>query len=76
MKKTSNSKYEMDMVNGPLLGKIIIYALPLVASGILQIAFNAVDLIVVGQYAGSNALAAVGSTSSLINLMINFLIYL
>ena len=74
MKKTSNSKYEVDMVNGPLLGKIIIYALPLVASGILQIAFNAVDLIVVGRYAGSNALAAVGSTSSLINLMINLFI--
>ena len=62
------------MVNGPLLGKIIVYALPLMASGILQLTFNAVDLVIVGQYAGSNALAAVGSTSSLINLMVNLFI--
>lgn len=74
MKKTSVSKYEVDMVNGPLLGKIIMYALPLMASGILQLAFNAVDLIIVGQYAGSNALASVGSTSSLVSLMINLFI--
>ncbi len=68
------AKYEIDMINGPLLGKIIIYALPLMASGILQLAFNAVDLIVIGQYEGGNALAAVGSTSSLINLMVNLFI--
>lgn len=68
------AKYEIDMVNGPLLGKIIVYALPLMASGILQLAFNAVDLIIVGQFAGGNALAAVGSTSSLINLMVNLFI--
>lgn len=74
MSKTLSSKYEVDMINGPLLGKIIIYALPLMVSGILQLTFNAVDLIVVGQFAGSNALAAVGSTSSLINLMINLFI--
>ena len=74
MGKSKQSKYEVDMINGPLLGKIIIYALPLMASGILQLTFNAVDLIIVGQYAGSNALAAVGSTSSLINLMINLFI--
>lgn len=74
MDKAKKSKYEVDMINGPLLGKIIIYALPLMASGILQLTFNAVDLIIVGRYAGSNALAAVGSTSSLINLMINLFI--
>ena len=74
MRKSANTKYEIDMVNGPLLGKIIVYALPLMASGILQLTFNAVDLIIVGQYAGSNALAAVGSTSSLINLMVNLFI--
>lgn len=74
MEKQKRKTYEIDMINGPLLGKIILYALPLMASGILQLAFNAVDLIVVGQYAGSNALAAVGSTSSLINLMINLFI--
>lgn len=74
MRRTNNSKYEIDMLNGPLFGKIVVYALPLMASGILQLAFNAVDLIIVGRYAGSNALAAVGSTSSLINLMINLFI--
>lgn len=67
-------KYEIDMINGPLVGKIIIYAFPLMLSGMLQLAFNAVDLIMVGQFAGSNALAAVGSTSSLINLMVNLFI--
>ncbi len=71
--RTSRS-YEMDMCNGPLLGKILIYALPLMISGILQLTFNAVDLIVVGRFAGSGALSSVGSTSSLINLMLNLFI--
>ena len=74
MNRAKSQKYEIDMINGPLLGKIVIYALPLMASGMLQLAFNAVDLIVVGRFSGSNALAAVGSTSSLINLMINLFI--
>ena len=71
MNKTGSRKYEVDMINGPLLGKIIVYAIPIVLSGILQITFNAVDLIVVGQYTGSNAMAAVGSTGSLVNLLVN-----
>ncbi len=74
MSNVKKAKYEIDMVNGPLFGKIIIYALPLMISGILQLTFNAVDLIIIGQYEGGNALAAVGSTSSLINLMINLFI--
>ncbi len=61
----------MDMCNGPLLKKIIIFALPLMLSGFLQLFFNAADMVVAGQYAGSNALGAVGSTSSLINLIVN-----
>ncbi len=64
-------KYEMDMVNGPLFGKIIVFTLPLIAAGILQLLFNAADMVVAGRYAGSNALGAVGSTSALINLIIN-----
>lgn len=64
-------KYEVDMCNGPLLGKILIYTLPLMAAGILQLLFNAADMVVVGRYAGSNALGAVGATSSLINLLVN-----
>lgn len=71
MKKKS---YEIDMCNGPLLGKILMFSVPLMLSGILQLLFNAADIIVVGQYAGSTALAAVGSTSSLINLLINVFI--
>ena len=68
------NKYEMDMCNGPLLGKIIIYYIPLMLSGILQLLFNAADIVVVGQFAGDEALAAVGSTSSLINLLVNVFI--
>ena len=64
-------KYEMDMCNGPLFSKIIIYTIPLILSGILQLLFNAADMVVAGRYAGSDALAAVGSTSSLINLLVN-----
>ena len=67
-------KYEMDMCHGPLLKKILIFSIPLMLSGILQLLFNAVDIIVVGRYAGSTAMAAVGSTSSLINLLINVFI--
>ncbi len=66
--------YEIDMVNGPLLGKIVRFAVPLALSGILQLLFNAADIVVVGKFAGSTALAAVGSTSSLINLIVNLFI--
>lgn len=69
--KAKANKYEMDMCNGPLLGKIIMYAVPLILSGILQLLFNAADIVVVGRFAGNHALAAVGSTSSLINLLVN-----
>lgn len=66
--------YEIDMVNGPILGKILVYSIPLMLSGILQLLFNAADVIVVGRYAGSQSLAAVGSTSALINLLVNVFI--
>lgn len=64
--------YEMDMTNGPLLGKIIRFAVPLILTGILQLLYNAADVIVVGRFAGSTALAAVSSTGSLTGLIINF----
>ena len=67
----ANSKYEMDMCSGPLLSKLIAFAVPLMLSGILQLMFNAVDLIVVGRFTGSTALAAVGSTTALISVFIN-----
>lgn len=61
----------MNMCEGPLAGKMLIFTIPLMFSGILQLLFNAADTIVVGRYAGKEALAAVGSTSSLINLLVN-----
>ena len=72
--KNKTNKYEMDMCSGPCLGKILIFYIPLMLSGILQLLFNAADIVVVGHYAGSDALAAVGSTSSLINLLVNLFI--
>ena len=64
----------IDMTNGPLLGKILLFSLPLMASNILQILFNAVDIVVVGQFAGHESLAAVGSTSPVVYLFTNLLI--
>ena len=66
--------YEMDMCNGPILRKVLTYSIPLMLSGVLQLLFNAADVIVVGRFAGSQSLARVGSTSSLINLLINVFI--
>lgn len=66
--------YEMNMCEGPLFKKIIMFAIPLILSGILQLLFNAADIIVVGRFSGEHALAAVGSTSSLINMLINLFI--
>lgn len=66
--------YEMDMCSGPLFGKLLAFSIPLMLSGILQLLFNAADMVVVGRFAGNTALAAVGSTSSLINLLTNLFI--
>ncbi len=72
--KKAGTAYEMDMCSGPLFSKLVVFAVPLMLSGILQLLFNAADIIVVGRYAGSESLAAVGSTSSLINLLVNVFI--
>lgn len=66
--------YQVDMCNGPIFKKLIIFAIPLILSGCLQLLFNAADIIVVGRFTGSQALAAVGSTSALINLLVNLFI--
>ncbi len=63
-------KYEINMTDGPLLRKMISFAFPLMLSGMLQLLFNAVDVIVVGKFVGDTALAAVGSTGALVNLII------
>ena len=66
--------YEIDMVNGPILPALLRFAVPLMCSSILQLLFNAADIVVVGRFAGTEALAAVGSNTSLINLMINLFV--
>ena len=72
--RSKAKSYEIDMCSGSLLPKILLFSLPLMASGILQLLFNAADIVVVGRYTGNEALAAVGSTSALINLMVNLFI--
>ena len=69
-----SGRYEMNMTEGALLPKVLMFSLPLIASGILQLLFNAADMVVVGRWAGKEYLAAVGSTGSLINLMVNVFI--
>jgi len=64
-------KHNMDMCSGPLFGKILIFALPIMAMNILQLLFNTADMVVVGRFSGSGAMAAVGATGPLINLIIN-----
>ncbi|MBR5134358.1 MAG: MATE family efflux transporter [Clostridia bacterium] len=69
-----SSTYSMDMCSGSVLKKMLIFAVPLMLSGMLQLLFNAADVIVVGRFAGADSLAAVGSTTALINLMTNLFI--
>lgn len=68
-----SAKY-IDMCSGPVLRKMIVFTLPIMFSGLFQLLFNATDIIVVGKFAGDNALAAVGSNTALINLMTNLFI--
>lgn len=67
-------KGDTDMCSRPLLGKIILFSLPLMFSGILQLLYNAADIIVVGRFTGKEAMAAVGSTGALVNLITNLFI--
>lgn len=67
------ARYEIDMTRGPLFGKLISFSVPLMLTGILQLLYNAADMIVVGKYGSDTSLAAVGSTGSLINLIVNVL---
>ena len=62
---------EVDMTNGKILPKIFKFALPLMLTGVLQLLFNAADMVVVGQFVGDIALAAVGATNNIVNLLVN-----
>lgn len=74
MMSSKTKQYEMDMCSGPILRKMLMFALPLMLSSILQLLFNAADIVVVGKFAGDNSLAAVGSNTVLINLLTNLFI--
>lgn len=67
----ASRSHEIDMLNGPLPPKLLRFAFPLMLSSILQLLFNAADIIVVGRFAGDASLAAVTSTGSLVNLLVN-----
>ena len=67
-------KKSQDMLNGPLLKNIILYTIPVILTGALQLLFNAADLVVVGQYCGSISLGAVGATGSVTGLIVNMFI--
>ena len=67
----NRSKYEIDMCSGSILKKMLLFTIPLMLSSILQLLFNAADVVVVGRFAGDNSLAAVGSTTALINMLTN-----
>lgn len=66
-----SKKGQVDMLHGPLLGKILVFAMPLIASGILQQSFNAVDVAIVGNYCNAHAIAAVGSNGPIISILVN-----
>ncbi len=70
----AKSQHTMDMTQGSVVKKMLLFAFPLMLSGVLQLLFNAADVVVVGRFAGENSLAAVGSTTALINLLTNLFI--
>lgn len=74
MNVSKRKSFQIDMTNGSIVGKLICFSGPLIFSGILQLLFNAADVVVVGKFAGDNSLAAVGSTGSLINLLVNLFV--
>ncbi len=74
MQYKKSIKYEIDMCSGSILKKMLLFSIPLMFSSILQLLFNAADVVVVGKFAGDNSLAAVGSNGSLINLMTNLFV--
>ncbi len=67
-------RHEIDMTSGSVLKKMLLFSFPLMGSSILQLLFNAADIIVIGRFAGDNSLAAVGATASLINLLVNLFV--
>ena len=67
-------RLNQNMLDGPLLPNIILYTIPIILTSLLQLLFNAADLVIVGRFCGSISVAAVGATGSITNLMVNFFI--
>ena len=74
MAARKGTRYEIDMCSGPILSKMLLFSVPLMCSSILQLLFNAADIVVVGRWAGDNSLAAVGSNTALIGLLTNLFV--
>ena len=74
MAARKGTQYEIDMCSGPILSKMLLFSVPLMCSSILQLLFNAADIVVVGRWAGDNSLAAVGSNTALIGLLTNLFV--
>ena len=74
MQKKKKKDYKMDMCEGPILKKMLIFSIPLMCSSVLQLLFNAADIVVVGRFAGDNSLAAVGSNTAIIGLITNLFV--
>lgn len=74
MLKLHRTQYEIDMCNGPILSRMLRFSIPLMCSSVLQLLFNAADIVVVGRWAGDNSLAAVGSNTALIGLLTNLFV--
>lgn len=70
----SNTKFKMDLTEGSVFKKMILFAVPLIGSSILQLLFNTADIVVVGNYAGDNAMSAVGSNTAIIGLFTNIFV--
>lgn len=71
VKASAGAKRTADLCEGPFFRKILLYSIPIILTGLLQLLFNAADLVVVGQYCGNDAISAVGATGALINLIVN-----
>ena len=74
MEKRAGKQYQMDLCSGPILKRLLLFTLPLMCSSMLQLLFNAADIVVVGRFAGDESLAAVGSNGSLIGLVVNLFV--
>ena len=70
----AGGKYEIDMCRGAILPKLLLFAVPIIAANVLQLIFHVIDLTVIGRFASSSALAAIGATSVIHSLIVTFFV--